>query len=147
MQIRNIMAINIEKLNDDLVNLVLKKNELSRLDYSNPEYDSVEEELHDLEDEFLKVHGKEMEEVFKTIHEEFCPDNEVLLPIAYVAKKYKVKKGSDGDVEFSVSPDEGVIVDVDNYSDKLTRLVLIPNPSRILLQIDSSHSEEIWKLD
>ena len=147
MQIRNIMAINIEKLNDDLVNLVLKKNELSRLDYSNPEYDSVEEELHDLEDEFLKVHGKEMEEVFKTIHEEFCPDNEVLLPIAYVAKKYKVKKSSDGDVEFSVSPDEGVIVDVDNYSDKLTRLVLIPNPSRILLQIDSSHSEEIWKLD
>ena len=70
MEIRNIMAINIEKLNDDLVNLVLKKNELSRLDYSNPEYDTVEEELHDLEDEFLKVHGKEMEEVFKAIHEE-----------------------------------------------------------------------------
>ncbi len=147
MQIRNIMAINIEKLNDDLVNLVLKKNELSRLDYSNPEYDTVEEELHDLEDEFLKVHGKEMEEVFKTIHEEFCPDNEVLLPIAYLAKKYKVKKSNSGDVEFSVSADEGVIVDVDNYSDKLTRLVLVPNPSRILLQIDSSHSEEVWKLD
>jgi hypothetical protein len=50
-------------------------------------------------------------------------------------------------VEFSVSADEGVIVDVDNYSDKLTRLVLVPNPSRILLQIDSSHSEEVWKLD
>ncbi len=147
MQIRNIMALNIEKLNDDLVNLVLKKNELSRLDYNNPEYDTVEEELHDLEDEFLKVHGKEMEVVFKTIHEEFCPDNEVLLPIAYLAKKYKVKKSSDGDVEFSVSLDEGVIVDVDNYSDKLTRLVLIPNPSRILLQIDNSHSEEVWKLD
>ena len=141
------MAINIDKLNDDLVNLVLKKNELNRLDYSNPEYDTVEEELHDLEDEFLRVHGKEMEAVFKTIHEEFCPDNEVLLPIAYLAKKYKVKKGNGGDVEFSVSLDEGVIVDVDNYSDKLTRLVLIPNPSRILLQIDSSHSEEVWKLD
>ena len=141
------MAINIDKLNDDLVNLVLKKNELYRLDYSNPEYDTVEEELHDLEDEFLKVHGKEMEEVFKAIHEEFCPDNEVLLPIAYLAKKYKVKKSGDGDVEFGVSLDEGVIVDVDNYSDKLTRLVLVPNPSRILLQIDHSHSEEVWKLD
>ena len=141
------MAINIEKLNDDLVNLVLKKNELNRLDYSNPEYDTVEEELHELEDEFLKVHGKEMEEVFKTIHEEFCPDNEVLLPIAYLAKKYKVKKSSGGDVEFSVSLDEGVIVDVEIYADKLTRLVLVPNPSRILLQIDSSHSEEVWKLD
>ena len=141
------MAINIDKLNDDLVNLVLKKNELNRLDYSNPEYDTVEEELHDLEDEFLKVHGKEMEAVFKTIHEEFCPDNEVLLPIAYLAKKYKVKKRGGGDVEFDVSLDEGVIVDVDNYTDKLTRLVLVPNPSRILLQINNSHSEEVWKLD
>jgi len=134
-----------EKLNDDLVNLVLKKNELYRLDYSNPEYDTVEEELHDLEDEFLRVHGKELEDVFKSIHEEFCPENEVLLPIAYLANKYKVKKRDDGDVEFSVSLDEGVIVDVDNYSDRLTRLVLIPNPSRILLQINNSHSEEVWK--
>jgi hypothetical protein len=134
-----------EKLNDDLVNLVLKKNELNRLDYNNPEYDTVEEELHDLEDEFLKVHGKEMEDVFKTIHDEFCPANEVLLPIAYLANKYKVKKRGDGDIDFGVSLDEGVIVDVENYSDRLTRLVLVPNPSRILLQIMNSHSEEVWK--
>ena len=134
-----------EKLNDDLVNLVLKKNELNRLDYSNPEYDTVEEELHDLEDEFLKVHGKELEDVFKSIHDEFCPENEVLLPIAYLANKYKIKKRDDGDIEFSVSLNEGVIVDVENYADRLTRLVLVPNPSRILLQIDNSHSEELWK--
>lgn len=139
--------MDIEKLNDDLVNLVLKKNELNRLDYSNPEYDTVEEELHELEDEFLRIHGDEMEEVLKTIHEEFCPKNEVLLPIAYLAKKYKVKKRDDGDVDFGVSLDEGVIVDVDNYSNKLTRLVLIPNPSRILLQITNSHSEEVWKAE
>ena len=134
-----------EKLNDDLVNIVLKKNELNRLDYSNPEYDTVEEELHQLEDEFLRVHGKELEDVFKSIHEEFCPDNEVLLPIAYLANKYEVKKKGNGDIEFDVDLDEGVIVDLENYSDKLTRLVLVPNPSRILLQVDGSHSEEIWK--
>ena len=139
--------MNTEKLNDDLVNLVLKKNELNRLDYSNPEYDTVEEELHDLEDEFLKVHGKEMEEIFKAIHDEFCPTNEVLLPIAYLANKYKVKKRDDGDIDFGVSLDEGVIVDVENYSDKLTRLVLVPNPSRILLQIMNSHYEEVWKAE
>ena len=70
-----------------------------------------------------------------------------MMALPKLAKKYNVKKGNDGDVEFGVSLDEGVIVDVDNYSDKLTRLVLVPNPSRILLQIDSSHSEELWKLD
>ena len=136
-----------EKLNVDLVNLVLKKNELNRLDYNNLEYDSVEEELHGLEDEFVNDYGEFLEEILKSVHDEFCPDNEVLLPIAYLANKYKVKSKGKGETEFDVNLNEGVIVDVDNYSDKLTRLVLIPNPTRIMLQIDSSHKEEVWKLN
>ena len=77
----------------------------------------------------------------------FWDKNEVLLPIAYLAKKYKVKKKPGGDVEFGVNMNEGVIVDVENYSDKLTRLVLVPNPTRILLQISNSHREEVWKVE
>ena len=136
-----------KKLNEDLVSLVLKKNELSRLDYNDPAYDSVEEELHNMEDLFLEVYGKYLEDILKSVHEEFCPDNEVLLPIAYLANKYKVEQKENGETTFYVGLDEGVIVDVDNYSDKLTRLVLIPNPTRILLQIHNSHHEEVWKLD
>jgi len=136
-----------EKLNLDLVNLVLKKNELYRLDYNNPEYDTVEEELHSMEDEFVKDYGKYLEDVLKIVHDEFCPDNEVLLPIAYLANQYKINNKDKGNIEFDVNLNEGVIVDIDNYSDKLTRLVLIPNPTRILLQVDSSHHEEVWKID
>jgi len=134
-------------LNSDLVALVLKKNELYRLDYNDPEYDKVEEELHEMEDMFLENHGKYLEDMLKSIHEEFCPDNDVLLPIAYLANKYKVTKKENGDTAFDVSLDEGVIVDVDNYSDKLTRLVLLPNPARLLLQIHNSHAEEVWKME
>lgn len=134
-------------LNRDLVSLVLKKNELNRLDYNDPEYDTVEEELHEMEDRFIEDYGKYLEEVLKSVHEEFCPDNEVLLPIAYLANKYKVNQKGKGDPEFEVSLDEGVIVDVENYSDKLTRLVLVPNPVRLLLQIHNSHHEEVWKLE
>ena len=136
-----------KKLNEDLVSLVLKKNELSRLDYNDPAYDSVEEELHEMEDLFLEEYGKYLEDILKSVHEEFCPDNEVLLPIAYLANKYKVEQNENGKTTFHVGLNEGVIVDVDNYSDKLTRLVLIPNPTRILLQIHNSHHEEVWKLD
>ncbi len=136
-----------KNLNNKLVELVLKKNELDRLDYNDPEYDTVEEELHELEDQFVEKYGKFLEEVLKSVHEEFCPDNEVLLPIAYLANKYKVVQKDNGVTEFEVGLNEGVIVDVDNYSDKLTRLVLLPNPTRLLLQIHNSHAEEVWKLE
>ena len=139
--------MDILKLNEDLVALVLKKNELSRLDYSNPEYDTVEEELHGMEDAFVEKYGSYLEEALKSVHEEFCPDNEVLLPIAYLAKKYQVKNKDSEKVEFDVSLDEGVIVDVDNYIDQLTRLVIVPNPTRILLQISHSHHEEVWRAE
>jgi hypothetical protein len=136
-----------KNLNKELVSLVLKKNELNRLDYNDPEYDSVEEELHVMEDHFVEKYGKYLEDVLKSVHDEFCPDNEVLLPIAYLANKYKINMPENGDAEFDVSLDEGVIVDVDNYADKLTRLVLVPNPTRLLLQIHNSHHEEVWKLE
>ncbi len=136
-----------KNLNKELVQVVLKKNELNRLDYNDPEYDAVEEELHEMEDHFIENYGKFLEEVLKSVHEEFCPDNDVLLPIAYLANKYKVVQKEDGKTEFEVALNEGVIVDVDNYSDKLTRLVLLPNPTRLLLQVNNSHYEEVWKLD
>ena len=139
--------MNTENLNKDLVQLVLKKNELNRLGYNDPEYDTVEEELHEMEDRFIERYGKFLEDVLKSIHEEFCPDNDVLLPIAYLANKYKVVQKEDGKTVFQVPLNEGVIVDVENYPDKLTRLVLLPNPTRLLLQINSSHSEELWKLE
>lgn len=134
-------------LNTDLVAVVLKKNELNRLDYNDPEYDTVEEELHEMEDQFVEKYGKYLEDVLRSVHDEFCPDNEVLLPIAYLAKKYKVNKTGKEEPGFEVDLDEGVIVDVDNYPDKLTRLVLVPNPTRLLLQIHNSHQEEVWKLE
>lgn len=136
-----------ENLNKELVELVLKKNELDRLDYNDPEYDMVEEELHAMEDHFVLKYGKFLEDVLKSVHEEFCPDNDVLLPIAYLANKYKLVQKDNGKTEFEVGLDEGVIVDVDNYSDKLIRLVLLPNPTRLLLQIHNSHFEEVWRLE
>ena len=139
--------MDVNKLNEDLVALVLKRNELNRLDYNNPQYDMIEEELHSLEDVFIEEYGNYLEEGLKSVHEEFCPDNEILLPIAYLAKKYQVKKKEDNKIEFEVSLDEGVIVDVDNYIDQLTRLVIVPSPTRILLQISHSHHEEVWRAE
>ncbi|WPP53086.1 hypothetical protein [Catalinimonas niigatensis] len=134
--------MNIEDIDQALVKIVEKKNTLSKLNYNDENYDQVEEELHDLEDEFVEEYGEYLEEVLADVHDELCPDNDVLLPIAYLANKY-VKKEEDGQVTYHAA-DGGVLVDVDEYPDKLTRLVLVPKPTRLMLQIGNNQEEQVW---
>ena len=44
--------MNWEKLDQQLTEIVIKRNQLSQMDYSDDSYDDLEEELHDLEDDF-----------------------------------------------------------------------------------------------
>lgn len=129
----------ISELEQDLRLLADKKNELDDLDYSSDQYDSIEHELHELEDGFQEKYGEYLEEALSQIHDEFCPDNDVLLPIAYLAKKY-TKEGAQYDVHSS----EGVLVDADDFPSKNTRLVLVPGPTRILLIVDNNNRQVVW---
>ena len=134
--------MDIEALDKALVKIVNKKNALSQLNYNDENYDQVEEELHDLEDDFIDEYGDYMEDVLADLHDELCPDNDVLLPIAYLANKYV--KAEDNGKETYHAADGGVLVDVDEYPDKLTRLVLVPKPTRLVLQIGRGHEEQVW---
>jgi len=136
---------NVESLDQALVKLVEKKNMLSQLNYNDTNYDQIEEELHDLEDDFIDEYGDYLDDVLADVHDELCPDNDVLLPIAYLANKY-VKKEDNGQVSYHAA-DGGVLVDVDEYPDKLTRLVLVPKPTRLVLQIGKNHEEQVWKAE
>ena len=132
--------MDIASLDHDLRQLAEKKNELSQLQYDSEDYDRVEEELHDLEDDFQEKYGEYLEDALSFVHDEFCPDNDVLLPIAYLANKYNVQNEN-----YDVDVDQGVLVDVDDYPGKSTRLVLVPSPTRILLIIDKNLREEVWQ--
>lgn len=116
--------MDIKALDADLQAIEKKQAELGKLDYNNPQYDDLEEQLHDMEDEFQDKYGDYLEEALENIHEEICPDNDVLLPIAYVGK--------------------GVIVEVDKYPGKDTKLVLLSNPTRILLTVGKEKQEVLW---
>jgi hypothetical protein len=134
---------NLADFENDLILLAEKRNELSRLSYSDNMYEEVEDLLHDMEDEFNEKYGDFVEEALYEIHDEFCPDNDVLLPSAYLAKKYLVS-GSNSDTQYDVSARDGVIVDVDDYPDQLVRLVMIPNPARIIMLIGQQERKEVW---
>lgn len=138
--------VNVQTLETMLAVIAEKKNQLSALNYNDENYDLVEEELHNLEDKFMQDYGTYLEEALADVHDELCPDSDVLLPIAYLAKKY-VKKGinTDGTPFYDVALDEGVIVDVDDYPKDLTRLVLVPGPTRLLLQVGNRMQEQVWQ--
>lgn len=138
--------VNIQELETRLAHIAEKKNQLNALNYSDEKYDLLEEELHNLEDNFMQEYGTYLEDALADVHDELCPDSDVLLPIAYLAKKY-VKKGvnTDGTPFYDVTLDEGVIVDVDDYPKDLTRLVLVPGPTRLLLQVGNRMREQVWQ--
>ena len=136
--------MDIAQLNGDLLNLVEKKQELKGLDYNDPQYDDVEEALHDLEDDFVEQYGDYLEDALHSVHDEYCPDDDVLLPIAYLANDY-VFNHDNGEIQVDVPNGEGVMVMCDDYPGKPCRLVLLPNPTRIVLKIGAKDETVAWE--
>jgi hypothetical protein len=113
-----------QALDQALQEIVRQREELAKIDYNNPRYDELEEQLHDLEDVFQATYGEYVEEALQQIHDEHCPDNDILMPIAYLGK--------------------GVFVDADKFPGKDTRLILSPSPTRIVLSIGKDKQEVVW---
>jgi len=134
--------INLQQLNLDLVELVEKRIQLAELKYDDNQYDEIEEELHNLEDDFLKKYDDYLEDVFLDIHDEFCPETEVLSPIAYLAKNYVRKENKT----YDTLEDQGVWVEIEEMPEKEAHLVLLPNPLRIVLS-SGSFRKPIWKAE
>jgi hypothetical protein len=119
--------MDVKALDKALQEIGKKKDELSKLDYSNPKYDDLEEQLHDLEDEFQDEYGEFIEDALQDVHDEFCPDSDVLMPIAYLGN--------------------GVPVEAKKYPGKDTKLVLATSPTRLILTITKDKQEVLWKAE
>ena len=138
--------MDVDKLNRDFALIADKINELDELDYNDERYDDLEEELHDLEDAFIEEFGADLEEAIALVHDEFFPDNEVLLPIAYFAKNYiRNQKDNQGRYSYDVEYGEGVPVQVDDFPDQEVRLVLVPGPTRLIVTVGNTAKQVAWR--
>ncbi|MDQ3292483.1 MAG: hypothetical protein M3Q05_14445 [Bacteroidota bacterium] len=131
--------MNIKELNSSLIAIIQKKQELGKLTYDDDRYDDVEEELHDLEDDFNEKFGDYLEDILTQVHDKVCPDTDVLLPTAYLPTQLA------GDDNAAISSKEGVWVDTEEYPDREARLVLVPNPTRLILSVGKNVRKEVWK--
>ena len=132
--------MDLKALDKALQEIAKRRMELQKIDYSSPKYDVLEEELHNLEDAFQEKFGEYLEDALQQVHDAYCPDTDVLYPIAYIAKSYQINNKN----EYSVTTSEGVFVEVDKFPGKDTKLVLVPNPPRVFLNIGKDKQELVW---
>ncbi len=131
--------MNTNDLNTSLISIIQKKQELGQLTYDDDRYDDVEEELHDMEDDFNEKYGEFLEDVLTQVHDEVCPDTDVLLPTAYLPTQLA------GEDNSAISAKEGVWVDTEEFPDREARLVLVPDPTRLVLSVGKNIRKEVWK--
>jgi hypothetical protein len=138
--------MNWEKLDKELTAIVEKKNQLSAMDYSDEKYDDLEEAIHDLEDDFNENYEAVLEKEFEKIYAKLKSDTDILLPTAYIANQYKpVLPDANGVVTYEVSGREGVPIESDQFDRQDVRLVLVPNPARILMIINGKALKDLWR--
>jgi hypothetical protein len=113
-----------QELDKALQEIINYRTELAKLDYNNPRYDDLEEKLHDLEDDFQETYGSYLEKALGDIHDKYCPDNDVLLPIAYIGA--------------------GIPVELDKFPGKDIRIVLKASPTQFLLSFGKDKQEVVW---
>lgn len=138
--------MNWEKLDQQLTEIVLKRNQLSQMDYSDESYDDLEEALHDLEDDFNDEYESLFEPQLEKIYSKLKSDTDILLPTAYLANKYKeMLPDANGIVTYEVAGSEGVPIESDELGKVDMRIVLVPNPARFVLLVNGKQLKELWK--
>ncbi len=140
-QPRWLKYMDIKKLNQDFEEIADKKTVLSGFEMGTPDYERANKDLEDLMHAFVENYGTYLEEALYEVHDEFCPDNDILSPLAYIAQKYFKKEQH----EYEVANEEGVSVDADDFPDGQNRLVMIPSPCRLIIQNEKGFKEIVWQ--
>ncbi|MFC3414778.1 hypothetical protein [Algoriphagus hitonicola] len=138
--------MNWEKLDKELTEIVEKRNQLAAMDYSDEQYDDLEEEIHDLEDDFNEDYEDVLEKELEKIYSMLKSDTDILLPTAYIANNYKpMLPDANGVVSYEVGGQEGVPIESDQFDRQDVRIVLVPNPTRFVMLINGRQLKDLWR--
>ncbi len=138
--------MDLKKLDQELTIIVEKRIELSKISYADERYDDIEEELHDLEDDFNEEYGDELESELEKIYKLLKSDNDVLLPSAYLANAYiPMLPDANGIVSYEVKGAQGVPIESEQFENQDVRIVIIPNPTRFVMQINGVSLKDLWR--
>ncbi|MCC5939146.1 MAG: hypothetical protein JJU34_17840 [Lunatimonas sp.] len=138
--------MDLNQLDKDLTEIIELRIKLSKKTYADPDYDDLEEQLHDLEDDFNETYGDGLEAELERIYDSLNSDNDVLLPSAYLANHYvPLLADARGIVSYEVKGKEGVPIESEQFDGQDVRIVLISNPARFVMQINGRSLKDLWR--
>ncbi len=127
--------------NQDLQELIeIKTKEITLLEI--PEHHTLAAKILDRKvSYFNEKYNLAMQNIMFEIYDELCPDDEVKPIGEYLADHYTKSSGT-----YDAPLSEGVAVHLDDYSFTEGRLLLLPDPARIVLQnFETQHREILWQ--
>jgi hypothetical protein len=142
----NCMLTTAKSVNEVMFEIIELRKELATLSYNNPRYDVVEDQLHELEEQFESETGELVVDALADFYDEYCPDSEVLSPLAYLAKNYSVTGENQNGKTYEVAKKDALPIDMDDYPGQDNRLTLIPNPLRLVAYFGDGTVKEVWRL-
>ena len=140
------LTINTTVLEKALLKIIDKREMLSKVTDEH-ERAEIKNSLISLEKDFKENYAEQLTDILEEVYDDLSPDSKVNPPLDYLAKNYKkISENGVGNV-YDVAHNEGVPVDTDEYGDNPTKLVILPNPLRIILNIDEHTKEEVWSVN
>jgi len=142
----NSSAMDLQAIDQALLEIVSKR-EAIRTSEDRASKTKLQKELSLLEEAFNRNYEMPLRNILEEVYDDLSPDATVHPPLEYLANQYKtISKNSKGPT-FDVNHRQGIEIDTDEYGANFTRLVIIPNPLRVILNIDDHSKEEVWSLN
>ena len=134
----------VASLDKAILSLIKQKIALANMGYDHPDYDEVEENLHEKEDDFTDIFGEYLEKALQQCHDLYCNKSDVLNAIAYIPKEYKETEDEELGVSvIEVGDDDGILIDLNDFPNLEARMLILPSPTRIVI-FSSAGEQEIW---
>ncbi len=126
---------------------IIDKKEASEKLTNEQERKEAANNIRNLRSKFLEQHGEQLRSILEEVYDDLSPDSSVNPPLDYLANHYKLIGTNEKGNVYDVNHQEGVPIDTDEYGENPTKLVILPNPLRVILNIDAHTREEVWSVN
>ena len=135
--------MNYQAVNEALDEIVQLRNDRYQAK-SQTKRHQIDKKLQLKEAQFLSQYGDTLHEVMLDIQDEYFSDSDMDPILYYLAERYRIIGKNDWGNEYQTDPEAGRSVAIDDFPRKDTHLVIVPNPLRVVLHIDSLQSRTVW---
>jgi len=134
-----------DEMNKAMVEIAEVRNALAKAS-TGADKNKFADQLEVLELDFIAEYGSVLNEVIMDVYDEYSPDTEAMPLNYYFANYYRHAGKNEFGVSYEVGSDEGLYLEIDDFPNKDTRIVFVPNPLRLVLNIDENDRRMVWNV-